>query len=207
MTGARSMTHRKTSSPARAICRRVWSWKPGCPYIADSDYGGLIGVDADGDQWRSWLDARRDYLFDRDHWLMVGAPKADARRQARQTIADLGYRPPKPQSARCGGLRMLTQRVGCPSATTSPDKLPAGYPRDPSHSLETPVSSPRTCSSHCSTTSASRDQRHRSAPTIADTGPYALRWCVAGQWGVGGLGWGFGGPRAVVRRLEYSSPD
>ncbi|XRQ08721.1 hypothetical protein ACN3XK_71535 [Actinomadura welshii] len=62
-------------------------------YIADSDYGWLLGVDPAGDQWRAWLDARTAYAFERDHRRMTGMPKADARGHARKMISGYGLPP------------------------------------------------------------------------------------------------------------------
>lgn len=64
-------------------------------YIADSDYGQLVAATPSGHQWGAWLDRRTAYAFERDHYLMDGATRTDARRRARQAIAGFGCPPAK----------------------------------------------------------------------------------------------------------------
>jgi hypothetical protein len=62
-------------------------------YVADSDYGWLVGVSPSGERWEAWLDAKTAFAFERDHHLMTGVTRADANRRARQMIAAFGSPP------------------------------------------------------------------------------------------------------------------
>lgn len=61
-------------------------------YIADSDYGWLVGVSRAG-RWCAWLDAKTAFAFERDHHVMLGVPKPEARRLARSMIRNFGVSP------------------------------------------------------------------------------------------------------------------
>jgi hypothetical protein len=62
-------------------------------YVADSDYGQLVGLSPLHGRWETWLDAKTAFLFERDFLVMKGMSKTDANRQARQTIAAFGLPP------------------------------------------------------------------------------------------------------------------
>lgn len=62
-------------------------------YVADSDYGQLVGLSPVHGRWETWLDAKTAFLFERDYLVMKGMSKADANRQAQQTIAGFGLPP------------------------------------------------------------------------------------------------------------------
>jgi hypothetical protein len=62
-------------------------------YIADSDYGWLVGVTPSVKTWGAWLDARSAFAFERDHLIMMGQTPANARRRARQMIDGFGSPP------------------------------------------------------------------------------------------------------------------
>lgn len=68
-------------------------------YIADSDYGRLIGVSPAMGTWTAWLDPRMAFVFERDHHEMHGMPKSAANQRARQTIKDFGL--PSAEAANC----------------------------------------------------------------------------------------------------------
>ncbi len=59
-------------------------------YVADSDYGQMVGLSPLHGRWETWLDAKTAFLFERDYLVMKGMSKADANRQAQQTIAAFG---------------------------------------------------------------------------------------------------------------------
>lgn len=62
-------------------------------YVADSDYGQLVGLSPLQGQWETWLDAKTAFQFERDYLAEKGMSKADANRQAQQTIAAFGLPP------------------------------------------------------------------------------------------------------------------
>ena len=62
-------------------------------YVADSDYGQLVGVSPSGQRWAAWLDVKNAFIFERDHLVMTGVAKGEAIRRARQLIAGFGSEP------------------------------------------------------------------------------------------------------------------
>ena len=62
-------------------------------YIADSDYGWLVGVSPTKGTWQAWLDPKTALVFERDYQVMQGIPKSEANRRARQMIRKFGLRP------------------------------------------------------------------------------------------------------------------
>ncbi|MFI2652748.1 hypothetical protein [Micromonospora fulviviridis] len=62
-------------------------------YVADSDYGQLVGLSLVHGRWEPWLDAKTVFLFERDYLVMKGMAKADANRQAQQAITAFGLPP------------------------------------------------------------------------------------------------------------------
>jgi hypothetical protein len=62
-------------------------------YVADSDYGWLVGVSPTKGTWQAWLDPKTAFLFERDHQVAQGISKSEANRRARQMIRRFGLRP------------------------------------------------------------------------------------------------------------------
>lgn len=62
-------------------------------YIADSDYGWLVGVSPTKETWPAWLDPKTAFVFERDHQVMLGMARSEANRRARQMIRKFGLRP------------------------------------------------------------------------------------------------------------------
>jgi hypothetical protein len=67
-------------------------------YVADSDYGWLVGVSRAG-QWRAWLDSVTAFGFERDHRIMQGMAKAQARLHAHHLIRNYGEPPARAAQA------------------------------------------------------------------------------------------------------------
>jgi hypothetical protein len=62
-------------------------------YIADSDYGQVVGADPSGQQWGAWLSRGTAYAFERDHQLMLGEARSVARSRARAVMTGFGSPP------------------------------------------------------------------------------------------------------------------
>jgi hypothetical protein len=62
-------------------------------YIADSDYGQVVGVDPSGEAWGAWLSPNTAFAFEREELTAKGMPRAEATRQARDVMARFGMSP------------------------------------------------------------------------------------------------------------------
>lgn len=99
-------------------------------YVADSDYGQLVGHSPLHGRWESWLDAKTAFLFERDYLVMKGMAKADANRQAQQIVAAFGLPPGEAakravQWAREAGYRVPVGPVRQILATNRPPGVSA----------------------------------------------------------------------------------